>query len=401
MDIVEITPRQLAPSVGTQRVGSTIPAASSTVKFRYAEMPFGLANSSSTRDSSSTSTHDSPSAEFDAIYFDSEAAARSITFGSFDFTPHSSMSSLVFKSLHGGLDLAFGDLHFYVSNLGVLRLPNKAHPALEDSTPLSADVTISSTSSVGSSDEAKLEPTPFYCSDCDAYHVAAESGDAVEHDDAGFFSNFDRNPRPARFFCAAIDPITGQEETEARRQERETTERANVEALAANARSANVLNITEASWVKARAAILNDTEMPEDATREDLQAYNKLLRAQRNMMAELQDSLDERKRKADESSLRRMLLSTGGSASRSVTGQGSAVKGGPRRRAGRVFDVQGVARNLGEAMDEEADLVPKTADAARMALAAYLSLNQPPEGDPRTAIHKADLVTVDVLSKEA
>ena len=140
--------------------------------------------------------------------------------------------------------------------------------------------------------------------------------------------------------------------------------------------------------------------MPEDATREDLQAYNKLLRAQRDLMAELQDSLDERKRKADESSLRRMLLSTG-LGSRSVTGQGSVVQGGSRRRAGRVLDVQGVARNLGEAMDAEADLISKTADAARMALAAYLSLNQPPEGDPRAVVHKAALVAVDVLGKGA
>ena len=89
---VKITPRQLAPSVGTQRVGSTIPAASSTIKFRYAEMPFGLVNSSSTRDSSPK--RHSSSADFDSIYFDSEAATNSITFGSFDFTPHSSMSKI-------------------------------------------------------------------------------------------------------------------------------------------------------------------------------------------------------------------------------------------------------------------------------------------------------------------
>ena len=36
-----------------------------------------------------------------------------------------------------------------------------------------------------------------------------------------------------------------------------------------------------------------------------------------------------------------------------------------------------------------------------MALAAYLSLNQPPEGDPRTDVHKAALAAVDVLGKEA
>ena len=71
---------------------------------------------------------------------------------------------------------------------------------------------------------------------------------------------------------------------------------------------------------------MNDTEMPENATREDLQAYNKLLRQQQEMMAQLQNSLDERKRKADESSVRHMLLSsTGGATSRSVTGNGSAV----------------------------------------------------------------------------
>ena len=54
MDIAEIESRQLAPSVGTLRVGSAIPAASSTTKFRYTEMPFGLINPSSTIDSPST-----------------------------------------------------------------------------------------------------------------------------------------------------------------------------------------------------------------------------------------------------------------------------------------------------------------------------------------------------------
>ena len=77
-------------------------------------------------------------------------------------------------------------------------------------------------------------------------------------------------------------------------------------------------------------------------------------------MAELQDSLDERKRKADESSLHRMLYSQG-SGSRSVTGQGSVAPGAPRRRAGRIFDTEGADRwNLEGAMDAEADLVSKT-----------------------------------------
>ena len=122
MDIAEITSRQLAPSVGTLRVGFAISAASSTSKFRYTAMPFGLTNASSARDTSS--------AIYDAIYFDSKAVAKSITFGSFDFTPHSSMSKLVSKSLDIRLDRAFGDLHFYVNNLGTLRLPRKMYLAL-------------------------------------------------------------------------------------------------------------------------------------------------------------------------------------------------------------------------------------------------------------------------------
>ena len=202
MDIVEITPRQLAPSVGTLRVGSMIPAASSTIKFRYAEMPFGLINSSSTRNSSPT--RDSSSTDFDSIYFDSEAAANSITFGSFDFTPHSSMSKLVVKFLDTGLDLAFGDLHFYVNNLGTLRLPKKTHPTLVGAILTPIEEEVSSTSSVGSSSSTELDP--IYCSDCDTYHAVAE--DHIENIDTGLFSdldNFDRNPRSAHIQCALID----------------------------------------------------------------------------------------------------------------------------------------------------------------------------------------------------
>ena len=61
--------------------------------------------------------------------------------------------------------------------------------------------------------------------------------------------------------------------------EREGIERANAEALAARARSTNILNIPEASWAKVRAAIQNNTDIPEDATREDLLAFYHLLRA--------------------------------------------------------------------------------------------------------------------------
>ena len=72
--------------------------------------------------------------------------------------------------------------------------------------------------------------------------------------------------------------------------------------------------------------------------------------------------------------------------------------------AGRVLPegaVRAISRNLGLDLDAEADLIPRTSDAARVALATYLSLNQPPEGDPRAAAHKAALVAADLLAKEA
>ena len=118
------------------------------------------------------------------------------------------------------------------------------------------------------------------------------------------------------------------------------------------------------------------------------------------MMAEQQDSLDERKRRADASSLNRYLLSTG--RSRAGSGRGSAAE--PMPRAGRVLPegaARAVSRNLGADMDAEADLILRTSDAARVALATYLSLNQPPEGYPRAAAHKAAIVAADLLAKEA
>ena len=86
------------------------------------------------------------------------------------------MSKLVFKSLDTGLDLAFGDLHFYVNNLGTLRLPRKTHPALVGAILTPIEEEISSTSSVCSSSSTELDPV--YCSDCDTYHAVA--GDHID-----------------------------------------------------------------------------------------------------------------------------------------------------------------------------------------------------------------------------
>ena len=190
------------------------------------------------------------------------------------------------------------------------------------------------------------------------------------------------------------------EETEERRVQHEAIEQANAEALAARARSTKVLNIPEEAWVRARTAIQNNIDIPEDATRDELLAYNHLLRAHGRMMAEQQDSLDERKRRADASSLNRYILSTGGS--RASSGRGSAAEPIPRAR--RVLPegaLRDVARNLGTDLDAEADLIPRTPDAAPVALTTYLSLNQPPEGDPRATAHKAALVAADLLTKKA
>ena len=74
------------------------------------------------------------------------------------------------------------------------------------------------------------------------------------------------------------------EETEERRLQREAIKQAKAEALAFRARSTNVLNIPEEAWVRARVAIQNNTDIPEDATRDELLAYNYLLRAHGRMM---------------------------------------------------------------------------------------------------------------------
>jgi len=84
--IGEVNPRQLAPSVGTEGTGSTIPVA----------VKPGVYNSS---------------ARSDPIYF-----------GSFNFTPHAPVHLPAYSLLKGTVDLILGSFHLTVSPQGITHL---------------------------------------------------------------------------------------------------------------------------------------------------------------------------------------------------------------------------------------------------------------------------------------
>ena len=60
--------------------------------------------------------------------------------------------------------------------------------------------------------------------------------------------------------------------------------------------------ISEAAMARAHAAITDGVPMTEDATREELMAYHHLLQQAHNQMQRTRTELDERRRRADESS---------------------------------------------------------------------------------------------------
>src|SRR5664279_2744545 len=99
MDIVVVTPRQLAPTVGRQHAGVTVSAA-----------------------------------PIPAVY-DSPASCESIRFGSLCFTAHLPALGPAFDALHEGADLTFGGLRFHANQAGIVRLPDSARPLVTESTP--------------------------------------------------------------------------------------------------------------------------------------------------------------------------------------------------------------------------------------------------------------------------
>ena len=96
MGIGEVTPRQLAPSVGTTSVGSTTSMASS---------PW---------------------------IYDSSAPTEEISVDNLNFTFHSEAAKPAFKDLSCDLDVYFGNLSYRLTAFGMLRFPDQIRSTSPD-----------------------------------------------------------------------------------------------------------------------------------------------------------------------------------------------------------------------------------------------------------------------------
>jgi hypothetical protein len=84
-----------------------------------------------------------------------------ISFGTIDFQPHPSNSTLIFESMDQDMDLTIRSLNFRVGSLGSIRLSDPAKP---DPLASEAKTIAISESSVGSSSEAN-SPVSFATAD--------------------------------------------------------------------------------------------------------------------------------------------------------------------------------------------------------------------------------------------
>ena len=100
--------------------------------------------------------------------------------------------------------------------------------------------------------------------------------------------------------------------------------------------------------------------------------------------------LDDRKHIFDASSLRRAAMSaTQGSTGR--TPNQANTRTASRLHRVNEEDRSNMTRNLESSFmtfDENGNVVAKTPEAAVLAVATYLRLTQPPEGDPRAQQHR-------------
>ena len=148
----------------------------------------------------------------------------------------------------------------------------------------------------------------------------------------------------------------------------------------------------------AMAAVTQGAVLPEDATREQLMAYHKILDMQRHRLLRQQRELDERKRRADESSLRRAELSSIGGSSSHANGQHhksrSRINNIPERERREA------TRDLGNSfmtIDSAGNIMPKTPEGALVAATTYLMANPPPSGDPRYGVYRTALAGIGIV----
>ena len=192
--------------------------------------------------------------------YDSSAAMESICFGSY-FTPHSPAARPAFSFLHEGLGVAFGAFNFQVTTAGTLRLQEQIRSAPAEPAPPSGVLAPASPSSVGSSGEPDLTPAEIYCVNCGAHH-AADLGDPSDEDSVGSLNVDligpeirDSGAHPTRFLCAAI---LGDTSGTSNGEENERV----------------TINVSQEAWDRAKAAVTGGNPLPDEASREDLMAYD-------------------------------------------------------------------------------------------------------------------------------
>src|SRR5664279_4813201 len=256
-----VAPRQLAPSVGKTRAGVVISPAPN------------LAN------------------------YSSSTPVEPMFFGSLSFVPHLSAFSPAFDALHEGVNLTFGDFHFHATREGVLRFPDPPrHQATEStvssiasSTPIVATPSPPQIASVGDT-ESNLAMTIFL--DRDSCHpMAAEKSVDSDVDDRADSESCNSSRSPVHRMNIAQVYMADSNEN-----------------ITSAGRRTHV-TITQETLDRIRAAIAGGTPMPEDAHREDLMAYHRILYEQQQGLAQLQVELDERRRRAEASSQRLAALS--------------------------------------------------------------------------------------------
>src|SRR5664279_5220890 len=134
MDIVVVTPRQLAPTVGRLHARVTVSAA-----------PI-------------LAVHDSPTS-WESIYF-----------GSLCFTAHLPALRPAFDALHEGVDMMFGGLRFHANRAGIISLPDSARPTVTESTSPPTTTAASLPPHVGSLGETESTFAPTFYVDCESHH---------------------------------------------------------------------------------------------------------------------------------------------------------------------------------------------------------------------------------------
>jgi hypothetical protein len=144
---------------------------------------------------------------------------------------------------------------------------------------------------------------------------------------------------------------------------------------------------------KARAAVERKVPMGENVTQEELVAYHHYLEISRRHLEATLQELNEHKQHADESSARRAALSASASRSSART---PTVQ--PRHRS-RVHMLSSDSRRETTKslesdfmmIDDASNIITKTPEASVLAVTTYLQSTQPPEDDPRAAIHQSAL----------